>query len=67
MKNLIFEIFDFFLYFENIFQGTFHNTKKIIFSKIKFIIFLNIVENIFYMVKRELPADKDTIFYLYVT
>ena len=24
-------------------------------------------ENNFYMVKRELPAEKDTIFYLYVT
>ena len=28
--------------------------------------FYNIFKNNFYMVKRELPAEKDTIFYLYV-
>ena len=41
--------------------------KKLFFSKKNFIYFLNIFENNFYMVKRELLAEKDTIFYLYVT
>ena len=40
----------------------------IIFIKqIIFWYFKNIFENKFYMVKRELPAEKDSIFYLYVT
>ena len=38
--------------------------KKIFFN---FFFILNILENNFYMVKRELPAEKNTIFYLYVT
>ena len=41
---------------------TFHNTKK----KNYIFYFLNIFENNFYMVKKEQPAEKDTIFYLYV-
>ena len=37
--------------------------------KVKFFIFLFLKYfcKYFYMVKRELPAEKDTIFYLYVT
>ena len=33
----------------------------------KLIFFKNIFENNFYMVTRELPMEKDTIFYLFVT
>ena len=40
------------------------NTFRIIFF---FSYFSNIFEINFYMVKRELPAEKDTTFYLYVT
>ena len=36
-------------------------------KKYSFSILKNIFENNFYMVKRELPAEKDNIFYLYVT
>ena len=31
-----------------------------------FLVFLKYFENNFYMVTRELPMEKDTIFYLYV-
>ena len=31
------------------------------------LVLFNILENNFYIVKRELPAEKDIIFYLYVT
>ena len=41
-------------------------TNQIIFKNILKML-KNILENNFYMVKRELPAEKDTIFYLYVT
>ena len=40
--------------------------KKYFFQKLNFTIFL-FFKNISYMVKRKLPAEKDTIVYLYVT
>ena len=41
--------------------------RTLIFEKKNILYFFNIFENNYYMVKRELPAEKDTIFYLYVT
>ena len=52
---------------KSIFKDIFKILKKIISFKIFLFYFLNIFENNFSMFKRELSAEKDTIFYLYVT
>ena len=55
---------------KNNFKDIFKILKKSFFFKNKFIYFIfkkNIFENNLSMFKRELPAEKDTMFYLYVT
>ena len=47
-------------------KSTFKDIFKIL-KKCFIFYLLNSFENNFYMVKRELPAEKDTLFYLYVT
>ena len=59
------------IFFFSIMESTFKVIFQILeknyfFQKLNFFYFYfeNIFENNFYMVKRELPAEKDTIFYL---
>ena len=52
---------------KSIFKDIFKILKKLIFFKNLIFYSLNIFENNFYMVKSELPAGNDIIFYLYVT
>ena len=71
IKNLIFEKTNFFFSILKISLKVLFIIlkKKYFFQKLNviYLFFKNIFENNFYMVKRELPAEKDTIFYLYVT